>query len=112
LLPSTSTALIPDDQIREFQTLLGEIKDDWAEIKILPTTCKGLHEENCQLKQHVTDVRRLLASRGAAAPLPRTRGFVSDECAPGAIMTIKYVNQNIGTERAPWAGPTIMAFVR
>jgi len=84
----TATAVIAEDQVKEFQTILGEIKDDWAEIKNLPATCKGLQGENSQLKQHVNDVRRLLASRSASTSHPRARGFVSDECAQFIAATL------------------------
>src|SRR5690349_16364356 len=71
-----------DEQItNEFQTILGEIKGGWAEIKPLPATFKTLQDQTGQLQQHVTELRRLLASRAAAHPRARTPGVVSDECA-------------------------------
>src|SRR5262245_23231166 len=62
VLASVPLALT-EDQIKEFQTILSEMKGGWAELRGLPTTCKGLQDENAQLKQQVTDVRRLMATR-------------------------------------------------
>src|SRR5204863_3114235 len=45
-----------------------------------PATFKSLQDENARFQQHLTDVRRLLATRHSA-PGPRRRGLVSDECA-------------------------------
>src|SRR5579859_7220852 len=70
-----------DQQISEFQSLLGEIQGGWAEVKTLPATCKTLQEQTGQIEQRVNDVRRLLAARTAAAPCTRAPGLVSDACA-------------------------------
>src|SRR5258706_8192010 len=73
--------VLTDEQIKEFQGILGEIKADWSEIKNLPATFKSLHDENTRLQQHMTDVRRLMAARGNLSARVRTPGLVTDECA-------------------------------
>jgi HK97 family phage major capsid protein len=72
---------LTEDQLQEFQTMLGEIKGDWAEVKTLPTTLKTLQDDNAKLKQHFSDVRRLLASRQSPPVTGRRPGLVSDGCA-------------------------------
>ena len=71
---------LTDEQIKEFQGILGEIKGGWSEMKNLPATFKSLQDENARLQQHMTDVRRLMATRHSA-PGARRPGLVSDECA-------------------------------
>ncbi len=73
--------VLTEEQVQEFQNILGEIKGGWAEVKALPSVCKVLQDETGQLKQHVTDVRRLMAARASINPRARVRGTVSDECA-------------------------------
>ena len=73
--------VLTDEQIQEFQMILGEMKGGWAELKGLPTACKSLQDENTQLKQQMTDVRRLMVARASQAPRVRARGLVSDDCA-------------------------------
>jgi HK97 family phage major capsid protein len=73
--------VITNEQIQEFQTILGEMKGGWAELRGLPTACKSLQDENTQLKQQMTDVRRLMAARASQAPRVRAPGLVSDDCA-------------------------------
>src|SRR5262249_1980426 len=66
----------------ELQTLLTEVKSDCAQIKALPETFKTLQDQTGQLQEDMTDVRRLLASRSAAAQCgTRPAGRVSDQCA-------------------------------
>src|SRR5438105_2533571 len=71
---------LTEEQIKEFQGILGEIKGGWSEMKNLPVTFKSLQDENTRLQQHMTDVRRLMASRHST-PGVRRPGLVSDECA-------------------------------
>jgi HK97 family phage major capsid protein len=78
--PSTTSPVIPDDQIKEFSTILGEIKENWGEIKNLPVAFKTFQEENAQFQQHVTDLRRSALSR-STLNAPRSAGRVSDDCA-------------------------------
>ena len=77
---NTTTALT-EDQVKEFQTILGEVKGGWAQVKDLPATFKTLQEENGQLQQQLKDVRRLMAAQAASNARTRTPGLVSDECA-------------------------------
>src|SRR5438445_10182 len=77
---NTTTALT-EEQVQEFQTVLGEIKGGWANVKDLPATFKTIQDETAQLGQQMKDVRRLVASRLAPSPRTRTPGLVSDECA-------------------------------
>jgi HK97 family phage major capsid protein len=71
---------LTDEQIKEFQGILGEIKGGWSEMKNLPATFKSLQDENARLQQNMTDVRRLMATRHST-PGVRRPGLVSDECA-------------------------------
>lgn len=73
--------VLTEEQVREFQGILGEMKGGWAEVKGLPATFKTLQEETTQLRQQVTDVRRLLASRSFTESRVRIRGQVSEACA-------------------------------
>ena len=72
---------ITEEQIHEFQVILGEVKGGWAAIKDLPAAFKTFEDEQARLRQHVTDVRRLLASRSPGAARARVPGLVSDDCA-------------------------------
>jgi HK97 family phage major capsid protein len=72
--------VLSEEQVKEFQSILGEMKGGWAELKALPGTFKALEGENAQLQQQMMDVRRLLASRHSS-PVTRHRGGVSDDCA-------------------------------
>src|SRR5204862_955257 len=73
---------ITEEQLQEFQGILGELKGGWAELKNLPATYKSLRDENTQMKQQMTDVRRLVAARHVS-PVSRAQGQgqVSPECA-------------------------------
>ena len=73
--------VLSEEQVKEFQTILGEMKGGWAELKALPATFKTFQEENEQLQQQVTDVRRLLATRAHHSPRGGRTGLVTDECA-------------------------------
>jgi HK97 family phage major capsid protein len=73
--------VLTEEQVKEFQGLLGELKTGWSGLKELPANCRSLQEETSQLKQQVTEVRRLIANRGHAGTRLRTPGSVSDECA-------------------------------
>src|SRR5690349_17666731 len=77
---NTTTALT-EEQVKEFQSVLGEIRGGWAEVKALPATFKTIQDETAQLGQQVKDVRRLMAGRVGASPRARAPGLVSDECA-------------------------------
>jgi len=72
---------LTEEQVKEFQGILGELKTGWAGLKDLPASCRSLEEETTQLKQHLTEVRRLMAARGPATARLRSPGSVSDDCA-------------------------------
>src|SRR5262245_33234022 len=46
LLLASVPLVLTEDQIKEFQTILSEVKGGWAELRGLPMTCKGLQDEN------------------------------------------------------------------
>src|ERR1051325_11123187 len=76
-----NTTTLNEEQVKEFQTILGEMKGGWAEIKALPATFKTLQEDTAQMGQQLKDVRRLVAGRAGAKTASRAAGLVSDECA-------------------------------
>lgn len=76
-----TTNALTEEQVKEFQGVLGEIKGGWAEVKALPAVFKTVQDETSQLGQQLKDVRRLLAGRGGMNVRPRVAGLVSDECA-------------------------------
>ena len=59
--------VLSEEQVKEFQSILGEMKGGWAELKTLPATFKSFQHDSTQLQQQMTDVRRLLASRSDGA---------------------------------------------
>lgn len=78
---AAAPVVLSEEELREFQGLLGEMKGGWAELKPLPAACRQLERQTSGLEQHITQMRRLLASRASAAPAGRPRGAVSDDCA-------------------------------
>ena len=76
--------ILTEEQVKEFQGILGEMKGGWAEIKALPATFKTLQDESGRLREHVADVRRLLAARHQGGVRARSPGLVSDDCAAPA----------------------------
>jgi HK97 family phage major capsid protein len=73
--------ILTEDQVKEFQGILGEVKGGWAEIKALPATIKTLQDDSAQLQNQFKDVRRLVVGRGTTNARTRGPGLVSDECA-------------------------------
>jgi HK97 family phage major capsid protein len=73
--------VLTEEQVKEFQGILGEMKGGWAQIKDLPASVKTLQDESGRLKEHVNEVRRLMATRGAVQARVRVPGLVSDQCA-------------------------------
>ena len=69
-----------EEQVREFITNAAELKTRLPQIETLSSSVKSLQDESAQMRQHVADVRRLLASRNAPAAV-RTPGLVTDDCA-------------------------------
>lgn len=73
---------LTEEQVQEFQSILGELKGGWEELKHLPGTLKNVQGETIELKQHVSELRRVVASRsGRGAGRTRGHGLVSDDCA-------------------------------
>src|SRR5436305_6712729 len=72
---------ISEEQVKEFQGILGEMKGGWNELKNLPAGFKSLQGESAELKQQVTEVRRLMASRSSTVARVHKQGAVSEECA-------------------------------
>lgn len=73
--------VLTEEQVKEFQGILGEIKGGWADIKALPATFKSLQDDTAQFKQHLDEVRRLVVARAPSSPVRRPAGGVSDSCA-------------------------------
>src|SRR2546422_9072065 len=73
--------VLSEEQAKEFQSILGEMKGGWAELKALPATFKSFQHDSTQLQQQMTDVRRLLAARSHHSPRARVAGLVTDHYA-------------------------------
>ncbi len=81
-LAAVAPLALTEEQVQEFHSILGELKGGWAELKLLPGTLQRVQGETVELKQHLNDLRRLLASRsGRTAARTRGAGLVSDDCA-------------------------------
>ena len=71
----------PGDQpLAELQSVIGEIRGDWASVRALPAEFKALKEGADKFSGELREVRRSLLSRGTLR-VPRSAGQVSDECA-------------------------------
>jgi HK97 family phage major capsid protein len=83
MLPALAAVpvVLTEDQVKEFQGILADMKGGWTEIKKLPDVFASLKSENETLRKEVTDVRRLLVARGALGNHTRLPGLVSEECA-------------------------------
>jgi HK97 family phage major capsid protein len=81
LMLAAAPLVLTDEQVREFQDILGEMKSGWTDLKPLPGVFKTLQDETGQLREHLADVRRLLLSRNTSAGRLRLRGQVSEDCA-------------------------------
>src|SRR5712672_1101001 len=57
--------VLTEDQVKEFQGILSEMKGGWAELKRLPEVFASFKTENETLRKDVTEVRRLMATRAA-----------------------------------------------
>jgi HK97 family phage major capsid protein len=75
---SESTTTLTPEQINDWQTMMTELKS--TGVGNLPGAVKSLQDESAQMRQHVADVRRLLASRHSS-PVTRHPGLVTDDCA-------------------------------
>ena len=73
--------VLSEEQVKEFQVILGEIKGGWGELKKLPEVFASFKNDNETLRREVTDVRRWLAGRAGGGSATRAPGLVSDDCA-------------------------------
>jgi HK97 family phage major capsid protein len=73
--------VLTEEQVKEFQGLLGEIKSGWSDLKNLPQHLGTLRGENEALRKDVNEMRRLMATRAAFSSNPRLPGLVTDDCA-------------------------------
>jgi HK97 family phage major capsid protein len=71
---------LTEEQLREFQGIMGEVRGSWAGLSVLPGEVKTLREGTEKLAADMKDVRRQLVSRQGLA-VARRRGGVSDACA-------------------------------
>ena len=74
-------AALTEEQVKEFQAILGEVKDGWTQLKDLPAGFRSLQDDTTRLQQHVNEVRRLVAAAARRPVQPRCAGSVSSECA-------------------------------
>ncbi len=81
LMLAIAPVALPEDQVEEFKTILGDLRGAWAGLKDLPAAVQSNREDTDRLVQQVTDVRRLLAARSADSAARRAPGLVSDDCA-------------------------------
>ncbi len=81
----TAPSELTEDQTKDFQTILTDIRGGWSAVKSLPAMFKGLQADNARLTQDLAAVRRSLVSHSALRTLhsafPRSPGSVSDDCA-------------------------------
>ncbi len=78
---ASAPLVLTEDQVKEFQGLLGEIKGGWAALKDLPAACQSLQDDNAKLRTDLDTLRRVLASRKNDPVTLRRPGFVSLACA-------------------------------
>src|SRR5262245_8910419 len=77
---SQPSATPADDQSRQVESLVTDLKGFSTELKALPASIKNVQDEQTQLRQQLAEVRRSrLVRSGIAAP--RRTGEVSPECA-------------------------------
>jgi HK97 family phage major capsid protein len=79
LLAAVAPLALTEEQVREFQGILGEMKGAWAELRGLPAGLRDLRQESDQLKQQLGEARRI--ALGQTSGGVRARGKVSESCA-------------------------------
>src|SRR5437899_1206927 len=77
MTPSSQTTPDPN---QEFSTAIAEIKTSMSDLRPLPAAVKSLQDDTAQLKLHLAEARRSIASHPAPYA-SRPRGQVSDDCA-------------------------------
>ncbi len=79
LLAASAPLALTEEQVREFQGILGEMKGAWSELRGLPAGLRELRQENDQIKQQLGEARRAALARTVSAS--RACGSVSEACA-------------------------------
>ncbi len=70
---------LTEEQAREFQGLLGQIRSEWAGLREVPDAVKALQEQQGHLREQLDGARRLGLARAGGGGRPA--GGVSDGCA-------------------------------
>jgi hypothetical protein len=71
---------LPDEQLPELRTMIGEIRGAWSSISVLPGEFKTLKDGADKFASDLRDVRRQLLSRPSPHAARRS-GQVSEDCA-------------------------------
>jgi len=79
MMAAAAPLALTEEQVREFQGILGEMKGAWAELRTAPADLRELRHESGQLKEKLEDARRAGLIRPTAQP--RRRGCISELCA-------------------------------
>ena len=72
-----------DDQLREFTSLLDEVKGGWSRVKELPDLLKRVEDENADLKLELGKLKKSQITGVTGTGVRWLNGvpFVSDDCA-------------------------------
>ncbi len=78
-LLATAPLVLTEEQAREFQGILGELRTGWGDVRGLPASVQALQTEQGNLREQLDQVRRsgLVRLEGGSRPA----GGVSDGCA-------------------------------
>jgi HK97 family phage major capsid protein len=76
----TAPSELTEDQSKDFQTMLTDIRAGWADVKSLPASLKSIQQENSNLSDSLEDLRGEVR-RNLLLRSPRSPGRVSDDCA-------------------------------
>jgi HK97 family phage major capsid protein len=93
-MAATAPVALSEDEVKEFKSVLGDMKGGWAEIKKLPELLKGVQQENEKLKGDLDTLRKIQLNLRTAQRIARP-GQVSEDCARhiGAIVILAANNQ-------------------
>jgi HK97 family phage major capsid protein len=78
---ATVPFVLSEEQVAEFQGILGDMKASWSELKGLPNALKELRDDTAVTKQQMAELRRQNAGRAHANLQYRAPGKVSLDCA-------------------------------
>jgi HK97 family phage major capsid protein len=78
-LCATAPLVLTEEQAREFQGILGELRSGWGDVRGLPATVQALQTEQGNLRDQLDQVRRCGLARFDSGTRPV--GGVSDGCA-------------------------------